>query len=304
MRRTFGGLTIALLVAGLLTACGQGDERERAAPATTQAVVTEKVTRQESTADVAPTKIDITGKDYAFDVPATMQGGLVEISFFNAGREPHFAGFAKVAPGKTFDDARAALTAPPGAVPPAGPPPLEDFGGASTIEPGARSKLAFNLPAGTYALYCQIPSPDGIPHGNKGMITQLTVTEGSAGRLPASVGTVVATDFAFNPVPPLRAGTNVVRVRNEGKQIHELNLVELGSGKTAEDVADWYRQPAGPPPMRFAGGVAIKPGEEATAELDMKAGTAYAYICEIPDFLGDFNLHVTKGMYTKPFSVS
>lgn len=133
---------------------------------------------------------------------------------------------------------------------------------------------------------------------------QPPLPQGSEDRLPASVATVTATDFAFDPVPVLTAGRNVVRLRNEGKQLHELNLVELGPGKKMEDVVAWYRQPAGPPPMHFVGGVATRPGQEATTELELKAATTYAFICEVPDFLGDFAPHVTKGMFTKPFTVS
>ncbi len=302
MRRALSALIAAVLAAAVLAACGGGEEKDRAAPATTEAVVTEKVTREEPTADVSPTKIDILGKEYAFDVPPRIRGGLVEISFFNAGREPHFASFAKVAPGETYEDVRVALTTQPSGAPP-GPPPFDEVGGAATIDAGVRSKASFNLPAGTYALYCTIPAPDGSPHAAKGMITQVTVTEGTDGRLPASVATINAVDFSFNPVPQLRAGTNVVRLRNEGKQLHEINLVELAPGKTTDDILAWNRQPSGPPPVRYLGGVAIKPGQEAVTELELKAGPTYAFVCEIPDFLGDFQSHVTKGMLTKAFTV-
>ncbi len=304
MRRAFGAWTVAVLAAGVLTACGQEEERERAAPATTEAVATATATKEEPAGEVTATTIDITGKEYAFDVPATVKGGLAEISFTNVGREPHFAALAKVLPGKTFDEAKAALTAPPPDAPPPGPPPFEDLGAVPTLDPGGKGNATFNLPAGTYALFCQIPAPDGVSHAAKGMVSQVTVTEGPEGRLPPSVGTVTATDFALTPVPPLNAGRNVVRLRNEGKQLHEISLVDLGAGKKVEDVVAWYRQPSGPPPMRRMGGVAIRPGQEATTELALEAGPTYAFICEIPDFLGDFAPHVTKGMFTRPFSVS
>lgn len=303
MRRTVGVLTAVFLTAGVLVACDGADEDKEASVAT-ETVATEPAASEEPTAQVSPVRVNITGKEYDFDVPAVIRGGLVEISFANSGQEPHFAGLAKVAQGRTFADVKAALTAPPSAPPPPGPPPFEDFGGAATIAPGGRDKIAFNLPAGTYALFCQIPSPDGVPHTAKGMISEVTVTEGTDGRLPASVATITATDFALNPLPTLKAGTNVVRLRNDGKQVHEISLVELGPGKKVEDVLAWYQQPAGPPPVRYAGGVATKPGEEATTELELEAGPTYAFICEIPDFLGDFKPHVTKGMITQEFTVS
>ncbi len=261
--------------------------------------------------------MDIRGKEYAFDAPATVRGGLVEVSFANVGREPHFAGFARVAEGKTFADAKAALTSLSAPLPP-GPPPFEELLETATVDPGGpNSKITFNLPAGTYALYCLFPAADGAPHTTKGMISEITVTEGPEGKLPASVGTVTATDFAFDPLPSLKAGTNVVRLRNAGKQLHSLGLVELAPGKKVEDVTAWFQQLAGstpetyarvlasgPPPMRNVGGVVTKPGEEATTELELKAGSTYAFICGMPDVLGDLALHVTKGMHTQEFTVS
>lgn len=56
--------------------------------------------------------------------------------------------------------------------------------------------------------------------------------------------------------------------------------------------------------MAFLGGVAIKAGEEAVATLELKRGSTYAFICAIPDMLGDFAPHLTKGMFTQPFTVA
>ena len=57
------------------------------------------------------TTLTITAGDYGFEAPDTIKGGTVEINFTNNGKEPHFAGLARVAPGKTVDDVRAALVA-------------------------------------------------------------------------------------------------------------------------------------------------------------------------------------------------
>lgn len=56
--------------------------------------------------------------------------------------------------------------------------------------------------------------------------------------------------------------------------------------------------------MRSLGGVAVKPGEEGTTTLELTAGTTYAFVCAIPDTRGDFAPHVTKGMFTQPFTAS
>jgi uncharacterized cupredoxin-like copper-binding protein len=250
------------------------------------------------------TKITVAAADYSFDAPATISGGLVELSFSNRGKELHFAGLAKAAPGKTYEDVKAALTAPPSDTPPTGPPPFEEFAGAPTADPGAGGKMTFNLDPGAYAFFCQIPAPDGISHAAKGMVKELTVTEGTAGTMPQADFSVTATDFAFDSTPALKAGANIVGLRNDGRQLHEINLVELAPDKTVDDVVAWYRQPSGPPPMRSLSGVAVKPGEEGTTTLDLQEGRTYAFICAIPDVLGDFAPHVTKGMSTQPILIS
>jgi uncharacterized cupredoxin-like copper-binding protein len=286
---------VLAIMTGGLGACG-GDDKPEAAPAdeSTTAPTTEPTAKP----------VDITGKDYAFEVPANIEGGLIEISFTNAGKEPHFAGLAKVAEGKTFDDAKAVLTAAPSDAPPSGPPPFEEFAGAATVDPGAKGNATFNLPAGTYALFCALPSPDGVAHTSKGMITPLTVTEGIAAALPDSVTALTATDFALAGSPPAKAGTVVVGIRNLGKQLHEVNLVELMPDKKIEDMVAWFKQPAGPPPMSFRSGVAVKPGEEGTSAFELKSGSNYAFLCAVPDALSDFAPHIIKGMYTPAFTVS
>jgi uncharacterized cupredoxin-like copper-binding protein len=294
MRRTGAALAAVAIMTGLLGACG--DDKPEAAPP-----------EESTTAPRAPRTakpVAITAKEYAFEIGPTIEGGLVEISFTNSGAEPHFAGLAKVAEGKTFDDAKAVLTAPPSDTPPSGPPPFEEFAGAATVNPGRKGNATFNLPAGTYALFCALPAPDGVPHANKGMIQPLTVTEGIAGALPESATAMTASDFALAGAPPAMAGPAVVAIRNPGKQLHEVNLVELMPDKKIEDVVGWFKKPAGPPPMIFLSGVAVKPGEEGTTEFELEPGPTYAFICAVPDALGDFAPHVIKGMYTPAFTVS
>jgi hypothetical protein len=94
-----------------------------------------------------------------------------------------------------------------------------------------------------------------------------------------------------------------VKLRNHGRQLHEINLVELVAGKELDDATSWLTKPAGPPPYRSLGGVAVKPGEEATTELTLQAGRTYALLCVIPDSLGDRAPHATKGMLTASFQV-
>lgn len=45
-------------------------------------------------------------------------------------------------------------------------------------------KVAVNLPAGDYAVYCLIPSPDGSSHAHKGMLKKLTVMKAPGATSP------------------------------------------------------------------------------------------------------------------------
>lgn len=294
--RRLAALCAVLLAAGILAACGGSGEQETAATTTPP--------EEQPSPEASSTQVSITARDYAFDVPASFEGGLTRFSFTNAGQEPHFAGLARMASGKTFEDVKAALTTPPSAAPGPGAPPFEEVGGFPTADPGAVGSMTVNLPAGNYVFYCLLPSADGVPHGAKGMITEVHVTEGPEGELPAAAGTVTAVDFALAPLPELEVGDNVVRLRNEGQQLHEINLVELAPGKEIDDAVAWFRQQDSPPPMRFLAGVAVKPGSDATTQLNLKAGSTYAFICAIPDLVGDLAPHVTKGMFTSAFTVA
>lgn len=294
-RRSPAAVVVLFLLAAVLGACGDGGGRE--------AVTTTAPAEEQPTAQPPVPEASIVARDYSFEVPTPLPGGLVRLSYYNAGKEPHFAAFAKIAPGKTVADVRNAVTTPPGATPPPGPPPFDEVAAFPAADPGVSGRMTLNLPAGSYAFYCAIPSPDGTPHAAKGMVTEVTVSDGTEGPLPASVGTVKAVDFGLAPVPPLKVGSNVVQIDNEGKQLHEIGLVEVRAGRTMDDVVAWFRRQSGPPPFRFLAGAAISPGNQATADLLLEPGKSYAFLCAIPDFLGDFAPHVTKGMYTSTFTV-
>jgi hypothetical protein len=246
--------------------------------------------------------VEITAHDYGFKVPPTLRGGLVDMALVNQGAEPHFAAFARPAAGKTLADVRAALTAKPGAAPP-GPPPFLEYAALGTVASGGTSRLTMNLPAGPYVLFCALPAPDGTPHNMLGMMVDVEVTPGAAKDLPETTATMPTFDFAFGNLPKFKAGTNRVTLENRGKQMHEIDLVELTDGKTIEDAVAWAATFQGPPPIRFLGGPAVNAGLSAVGTFEMKPGVRYAFVCIVPDSLGDMAPHLTKGMYSAVFEV-
>jgi uncharacterized cupredoxin-like copper-binding protein len=300
MKRSRSIAFALMLGATSLVACGDdGDGGSKGSPSA------EETTSPQ--AEASPNRVNIAALDYSFEAPASISAGVVQFAYTNRGKEPHFFGLARIPEGRSLDEVKGALTAPPPAAgPPPGPPPFEDFAGIATADPAVEGEVSFDIPASKYVFYCLIPSPDGVTHANKGMIKELEVTEGAEGSLVETAPEVslVGTDFAFDKTPSVKAGSNTLRLRNDGRQLHEINLIELPDGQTLDEAVAWHRQMQGPPPFRFLGGVAIKPEEEATTTLVLAQGRTYAFICAIPDVLGDFAPHVTKGMHTETFTVS
>lgn len=102
-------------------------------------------------------------------------------------------------------------------------------------------------------------------------------------------------DFSFTLAGPLTAGKRVIAVRNEGAQPHEVELVRLAPGKTAEEMLAWVHKPEGTPPGLPLGGVApLARGGEAWFEVELEAGR-YALICFVPD-AKDGKPHFAHGM--------
>lgn len=105
----------------------------------------------------------------------------------NAGTQLHEMGVLQLAPGVTFDQFVAMMTAPAEASPVvdestpmaemamAGPP-FTMIGGVAPMSPGFTNYPEFDLAAGEYALICFVPDPEtGAPHFALGMMAGFTV---------------------------------------------------------------------------------------------------------------------------------
>jgi hypothetical protein len=209
----------------------------------------------------------------------------------NRGKEFHHLWVARLEQGKTADDLLEALRDP-------GPLPVwvRDAGGPGAPAPGGESNATVSLLPGTYVLACLIPSDDGISHLMKGMIRKVAVVETER---PADVpvGDVAMTlhDYSFTLSDPLRAGTRIIEVRNEAAQDHEIELIRLAPGRTAQDVLAWLKDEEGPPPGVPLGGVApLEPRGVSWFQPDLEPGR-YMLICFVPDEKS-CRAHFTHGM--------
>ncbi|MGI8548965.1 MAG: hypothetical protein ACR2M1_16865 [Gemmatimonadaceae bacterium] len=118
----------------------------------------------------------------------------------------------------------------------------------------------------------------------------------------AVVVAVHGVDFAFDAPSTIPAGMVTVNFVNDGKALHQAQLVRLDSGRTVADLQAALGQ-SGPLPrwVSFIGGPnAVDPGITGNATLNLSAGN-YALLCvvNVPDGVP----HYAKGMI-RAFTVS
>lgn len=240
-----------------------------------------------------PPPVTVVATDYRLAIPDTLPAGATRFRLVDDGHEPHHFVLVRLGDGKTAADLAAAMRAP-------GPPPrwATFVGGPNAVAPGDTSlTTTVRLTPGRYAALCIIPSPDGVPHVAKGMISDVVVTRSSRSAPAAAhpAKTLTLFDYGFRSASPIRSTTHAVRVTNAGTQPHELVIARLADGKSAEDFARWAERMQGPPPGRFLGGVSpMAPGVSNDLALDLAPGR-YALLCFVPD-AKDGKPHVAHGM--------
>jgi plastocyanin len=285
-------IVATVLLPAVLAAC----EPEAAAPDATGTAI-------EAESPGTINELAYTASDFAYSGPDTIPAGQTAISLTSTGQEPHHLSLLKLEEGKTIEDLIQAMSAmqPTDAL----PSWAVEYGGPNAVAGPVTARATFNLPEGDYAALCFVPSPDGVPHFAKGMISPLTVTAatGAQAVAPEADVTVDMVDFAFAPSSPITAGEHTIRVVVAGTQPHELLVVKLDPGKTAQDFAAAFEAgaPPGPPPGLPLGGVSgMDVGQEGTFSTDFEPGN-YAFICFMPDPASG-ELHYDLGM-TSEFSV-
>ena len=285
---TFRSLPHVLLaVAASLTACKSDRPATGAATVSNDAVAT-------PVSSPAATVVTVTASDYKLDLPAKIPAGAVTMHLLNHGKEMHQAQIIRLEEGKTAADfAQLKPDAPP-------PSWAKFVGGPNGIVPGGKTTATAVLTPGNYLVLCFIPSPDGVPHDRKGMIQPFEVTAGTgagASALPAAGDTIKLVDYTFESSRPLTPGRHTILVENAGPQAHELVLLQLAPGKTAQDFAKWATTGGmkGPPPAMPVGGVTvIEHGGSGVFTADLAPGD-YGLICFVPD-AKDGKPHLMHGM--------
>jgi hypothetical protein len=129
-----------------------------------------------------------------------------------------------------------------------------------------------------------------------------TASAGTSVPAEAAAITVTAKDYSFEGPAQVPAGVVSIALENQGKEVHQAQIVKLEDGKTVKDLAEALKQ-HGPPPswLKWMGGPnAVAPGQRVNASSVLAPGH-YAYLCLIPS--PDGKMHVAKGMI-RPFEVT
>ncbi|HYR07657.1 MAG TPA: hypothetical protein VEQ60_07805 [Longimicrobium sp.] len=115
--------------------------------------------------------------------------------------------------------------------------------------------------------------------------------------------TVTANEYAFAAPASIPAGLTTVRLVNQGKEMHHVQLVRLDPGHTVAELLELAKSEGEPIPAwaRFVGGPNVHaPGAHSETTVELPAGE-YALVCFIPS--PDGVPHIAKGM-VKPLTVT
>ena len=259
----------------------------------------------------APNVVSLTATEYAFEAPDTIAAGWTTFRLVNRGQEVHYGHIVRLEPGKTVQELVDAYAT---AIRTSGPRPtwVTRFGGPGGAFPGDSSSVTQYLEPGSYVWICPVEDDAGSPHFSKGEFKPFVVkaadgavTDRAAG--PEASLVIRLLDFSFALDSSVPAGRHTIRVENAGVEPHDLVLMKLAPGKTAEDVATWLNperarradQSAKPPPPleslgTGAGGIAaIAPGMESFFEADFTPGE-YVLVCMAT--ASDGRSHIEHGM--------
>ncbi|HET7230223.1 MAG TPA: hypothetical protein VFJ16_09485 [Longimicrobium sp.] len=226
-----------------------------------------------------PPVVRLVAREYAFEAPPRMVGGVKRFRLVNRGTQPHYARFFRLEDGKTLADFAELRERGRGSA-----EWLTPAGGIAPVAPGDSMDLVASLPPGRILVICGYPGADGRPHVDHGMMREFFV--GSPPRLPVTEPgeelTLRLADGALTWSAPPTAGRRTILVENTGTRPHQALLSRLPAGKSLADEKAWFEQgfrtarPGAP-----AGGVIeLPPGQRVWVTLDLRPGR-YALLCHI-----------------------
>jgi hypothetical protein len=107
---------------------------------------------------------------------------------------------------------------------------------------------------------------------------------------------VIGRDYQFDGPTSLREGIVTFHLTNQGSDIHQLSIIEVGAGHTVKQFYDAMRATGVAPAWAVTVGMTptVQPNNEAFVTIRLVPGQ-YIYACTIA--AKDARSHVEKGMY-------
>ncbi len=268
-------LAAALLVMLGLGGCGSGTKRSVMAPRS---------------------DVDVIASEYQFAAPESIDAGLITFHVTNPGSVIHQMVVYQLLPGARLDSTLAVLRANARR-----PDHVLKRGGVEFIAPRDTQVVTMALAPGEYVLLCGLPVVNSsATHLALGMLRPLRVVAAAGwsaaahpDSLPLADNTLrlVEYDFAFDK--PLHAGTQTVRVEDDGQQQHNWLLARVAPGTTIAQIDAFNGK--GPEPWTNVGGAGVlDPGQAMLATIRLPAGW-YMHSCMVAD-AKDHKPHFMHGM--------
>jgi hypothetical protein len=252
--------------------------------------------RAPRTGIIQGTELVVVSTDQGLDVPTQVDAGLVNIRLFNRGKALHSVILVKVDRLDRLASIAEFLRNNDWNV-----SWLKAMGGPGRITPGGISSAIVAVEPGRYLL---ADLGDGPPQGrltrSNDFLRELSVVKGPGPAvvptLPPTELTISMTNWAFHVTGALYAGRRTIRVANESPLDHNLWVVRLLPGRSAQDVMQWLAQPKAAMPFEPAGGTtAVGAGRAINVPLDLLPGE-YVLICGLLNPLSQ-KTHAAHGMF-------
>lgn len=209
-----------------------------------------------------------------YEGPDSLVAGTNVIHLVNQRQDLVHLQLLRLVDGRTLDDLFALFQTEPEVL----PRWIEFVGGPTLAIPGGASSAGSFLAPGEYIATSFLADPNGVPHAAAGLVKVIQVVAPQ----PEATLSIALHDYRFDVEGTFTQGAQTVAVRNEGRQPHEVVVIQLAPGASAMDFLHSLEH-GGPPLGMPAGGIqGLNGGMSGFFSLDLAPGN-YALLCLIPD---------------------